>query len=99
MNKYLLSLDKNICDKIDIDLYYLLTTTFTSVKILDVEKFEICEKYEPCVSSIFVVSEGGSYYDGDIEIYNGTLSSIKNVSFGSIGNKYMQILKFNCKKN
>jgi len=61
----------------------LLTLFGDNIKIIDVEKFKEKYMFEPCISSRFMVSKGGSCdftKNGyNIIIHNGTLSRIEGI--------------------
>jgi hypothetical protein len=91
----------------DIDLGYsicprttqLLFTLFgeSNIKIIDVKSFKNHYNYEPCISSRFMVSDGGSYdytkENYNITIHNGTLSIIDGYpNIRNYMNKYCELM-------
>ncbi len=76
------------------EAFELLIKIFDEIKILDVEAFFDEHKYEPCVSSVFVVSAGGSYdfiLDGtNCYVHNGTLCTYGNLPIVKLQHAYLQ---------
>ncbi len=75
------------------EAFVILRKLFTEIQILDVDEFILEYKYEPCISSIFVVSLGGSYdylIDGvECIIHNGTLSRLGNLQIAELQSAYL----------
>lgn len=94
MDSYKLPLEKTICDKINPKCYDFLVS-FGVTHILDVDTFTSVRGYQPCVSSIFLYGNGGSYSfmneEGrQIFVHNGTLAIPETISFS---NEYLEILR------
>lgn len=100
MDAYAVPLEKSFCDTIDPHLYAELQGL--GVKdVLDVAAFVRAKKYQPCVSTIFLIGDGGShnYTEGDRHIYihNGTLASVRrgeqSVAFGIQSDEYQRLMR------
>lgn len=75
------------------EAFELLKRLFDEILILDTNKFLAERGYEPCVSSIFVVSLGGSYdypFDSvECVIHNGILMHLGNLQVQELQRAYL----------
>ena len=82
MNSHSVSFDLEVANTICPECTKILCSFFNKddIRIIDVKQFKKEREYEPCISSNFMVSIGGSYdYElngHEIVIYNGTLVRI-----------------------
>ena len=83
MNSHSLPFDLELANSISTESTKILCSFFNkdNIRIIDVDQFKKERGYEPCISSTFMVSLGGSYdyvVNGrEIVIHNGTLSQIQ----------------------
>ena len=94
MDDYKILLDKGICDQIDKKCYDLISS-YGVTHILDVDNFTLNRGFEPCISSIFLYGEGGSYDFIDelgrrIYIHNGTIGFSEISKYSEL---YLDILR------
>lgn len=93
MNEYTMSLSKEVCDKINKDLYMLLITISPGIRIINVEAYTRVTGHEPCISSVFMLPGIGSYSTiikgKKLHVHNSTLQSYGNIAFGSISEQYV----------
>jgi hypothetical protein len=101
MNSFNIPFDIELANSISKEITTKLLTFFDEkdIKIFDVQSFIQAKQYEPCISSIFIVSEGGSYdYEKNgtfINIHNGTLISIDGFNgLRSFMNEYSDRVNF-----
>lgn len=99
MNSFTIPFNADLGNSICPKTTQLLFTLFgaDNIKILDIDSFKNHYKFEPCISSRFIVSSGGSYdYDQEgyhITIHNGTLSMIDGYShIIDYMNKYCELM-------
>lgn len=75
------------------EAFEILKGLFDEILILDTNKFFVERGYEPCVSSIFVVSLGGSYdypFDSvECVVHNGTLMRLGNLQVHELQRAYL----------
>lgn len=75
------------------EAFDLLKGIFDEILILDTNKFVTERDYEPCISSIFVVSLGGSYdyqFDSvECVVHNGTLMRLGNLQVHELQRAYL----------
>jgi hypothetical protein len=75
------------------EAFVILKELFNEILILDTNNFFVERGYEPCVSSIFVVSLGGSYdypFDSvECVVHNGTLMKLGNLQVYELQRAYL----------
>jgi hypothetical protein len=81
MQNHLCPFNIDLAMSISQDTTNFLLKNFKNIQILDKKDFTEKRGYTPCVSSIFIVSEGGSYYyllnsGEDVYIHNGSVGSL-----------------------
>ena len=83
MNTCTTPFDKTIGNSISPQMTELLLSLFDDIKIIDIKQFQEKYEFEPCISSRFMVTEGGTCYfkkNGyHIVTHNGTLHNIIEV--------------------
>lgn len=73
------------------EAFDLLNNLFKRVYILDIDSFIGEKKCEPCISSIFVVSQGSFSFELDNTeclIHNGTLAKLGNLQIVELQSAY-----------
>jgi hypothetical protein len=97
MNSHSIPFDLELANSISPESTKILCSFFNKddINIINVKQFQEERGYEPCISSTFMVSSGGSYdYEmngHEIVIHNGTLARISGYPrLRSFMNEYTQ---------
>lgn len=74
MNEHTHPFDRTLADRAGVPAY-INKETFPEIRVLNRDAFRKNKGFDPAVSSIFVVTNGGSVSTGDdrFDTYNGTL--------------------------
>ena len=78
MNNHSYPFNQTLAESISPEITQYLLKNFSKITVLNQKEFTEARGYEPCISSIFIVSDGGSFdfeIDGrSVYIHNGTLA-------------------------